>query len=57
MVRVIRVGPRFVCGRRVGYIECVLEVAGRMLLGDEESVKVPEPGLDKAREFGSCLGS
>lgn len=27
-----------------------------MLLGDEESVKVPEPGLDIARGLNSCSG-
>ena len=28
-------------------VECILEVSGGVLLGDEESVKVPETGFDE----------
>ena len=38
---------RFVAYGRIRYEECVLLVAGGMLLGHEESVEVPETGLDE----------
>ncbi len=42
----VGVGARFVGLAWVGDVEGVLEVAGRVLLGDEEGVKVPEAGFD-----------
>ena len=41
----------FVCVERVGYVKGVLEVSGRVLLGDEKSVEVPEAGLDVTRRY------
>lgn len=39
-------GAWFVGFWGVGDVECVLEVAGGMLLRDEEGVEVPEAGFD-----------
>lgn len=42
------VGTGRVPGRGVGDVKSILEIAGRVLLGHEESVEIPEAGLDKA---------
>lgn len=44
----VGVDAGFVGLRWVGDVECVLEVAGGVLLGDEEGVEVPEAGFDVA---------
>jgi hypothetical protein len=40
---------RLVGVRRIGDVEGVLEVAGGVLLGDEEGVEVPEASFDETR--------
>lgn len=50
-----RVGPGFVGPRGVGDVEGVLEVAGRMLLRNEEGVEIPETGLDVSAD-NSVIG-
>ena len=45
---VVRVVARWVGARGVGDIEGILQVAGGVLLRDEEGVEVPEAGFDEA---------
>ena len=56
-VRVVWVFSRLISGRRVGYIEGVLEIASGMLLGDVERVKVPESSFNEAGCISISLNS
>ena len=44
---VFRVCSGFVGGGRVGDVECVLKIAGRVLLGHVEGIEVPKASFDK----------
>jgi hypothetical protein len=46
-VEVLWVGGRFLCVGGGFEVECILEVSGGVLLGNEEGVKVPETGFDE----------
>ena len=45
--KVVRVRRRGLCVGGGGEVECVLQVAGGMLLWDKEGIEVPEGGFDK----------
>ena len=54
MLGLLGVFAGFVCIRWVGDEESILLIASRVLLGDEEGVKIPEASLDIAEKSVYC---